>query len=111
MHEVVHMEKLVPLLRVLHAAHGTDLRRYLRMIALDAVVAEQDDALAIRDQLPLEVGIYVNSPLIPPVLRGKSFCKGGPRSSRANPPAYGPGGIRTPDLQVRRLANRKVAVK
>lgn len=53
------LEEAVALLQILDAPHGADLRRYLRVIALDAVIAEQNDALSIRDQLPLEVGTDV----------------------------------------------------
>ena len=49
------LEEAVPFPQILDAPHGADLRGYLRVIALDFVVAEKDGALAIGDQLSLEV--------------------------------------------------------
>ncbi|MGQ9788989.1 MAG: hypothetical protein ACUVQM_06815 [Candidatus Hadarchaeaceae archaeon] len=58
MHEVVDLEEAVAFIQILDAPHGANLR-YLRVIALDFVIAEQDDSLALGNQLPLKMGTDV----------------------------------------------------
>jgi hypothetical protein len=85
MQEVVKLEEPVSRLLVLHAPCGADLRRRLRMVALDAVVAQNDDTFTVRHELPLEVsGDMLRAPAQD--VNSHDPFNGGPEPPR--PPLY-----------------------